>query len=93
MREIEIEKHLIKVCSQKKWLCLKFVSPNFTGVPDRIIIPYSGLSYFVEVKAPNKKPRVRQEKVLQLLKNHQVPVFVVSSKDEVDELIGIINAS
>ena len=40
--------------------CLKFVSPGFTGVPDRIILLPGGHVVFVELKRPNERPRQRQ---------------------------------
>ena len=40
--------------------CLKFVSPGYTGVPDRIILLPGGSVVFVELKRPGKEPRQRQ---------------------------------
>lgn len=40
--------------------CLKFVSPGYTGVPDRIILLPGGAVVFVELKRPGKQPRQRQ---------------------------------
>lgn len=40
--------------------CLKFVSPGFTGVPDRIIFLPGGVSVLVELKKPGEQPRQRQ---------------------------------
>lgn len=43
--------------------CLKFESPGFTGVPDRMILLPGGNLIFVEMKQPGKKERKRQEYV------------------------------
>lgn len=40
--------------------CLKFVSPGYTGVPDRIILLPGGAVVFVELKRPGEQPRQRQ---------------------------------
>lgn len=40
--------------------CLKFVSPGFSGVPDRIVLLPGGQVVFVELKRPNERPRQRQ---------------------------------
>lgn len=40
--------------------CLKFVSPGFTGVPDRIILLPGGRVVFAELKRPGEHPRQRQ---------------------------------
>lgn len=53
MDEIRIEKALIKEVKARGGLALKFVSPGFDGVPDRLILLALGHIAFVEVKAPN----------------------------------------
>ena len=40
--------------------CLKFVSPGYTGVPDRIILLPGGAVVFAELKKPGEQPRQRQ---------------------------------
>ena len=40
--------------------CLKFVSPGYSGVPDRIILLPGGVAVFVELKSPGEQPRQRQ---------------------------------
>lgn len=40
--------------------CLKFVSPGYTGVPDRIIFLPGGAVVFAELKRPGEQPRQRQ---------------------------------
>lgn len=56
-------------------LCLKFESPGFCGVPDRIILLPGGRVIFVETKAPGKKERARQEYVHDLLRRYGFEVF------------------
>lgn len=42
MEESEIERFFVKECKKKGWLCLKFVSPSMSGLPDRIILAPKG---------------------------------------------------
>lgn len=55
--------------------CLKFVSPGYTGVPDRIILLPGGTAVFVELKKPGKEPRQRQLFVQAQFRKLGFPVF------------------
>lgn len=63
MTEKDIERKLKKRVEAMGCMCLKFESPGFTGVPDRMILMPGGRMIFVELKAPGKKERPRQEYV------------------------------
>ena len=52
MREKVIERKLIQAVRQCGGLALKFVSPGFNGVPDRLLLFMGGKVAFLEVKAP-----------------------------------------
>ena len=60
MREKEIEQKLVDTVKKHGGICPKFVSPGFSGMPDRIVLLPKGKFAFVELKAPNKKPRPLQ---------------------------------
>lgn len=62
--------------------CLKFVSPGFVGVPDRIILLPGGTVMFAELKAPKKTERKRQEYVQGILRNMGFTVFSSINTDE-----------
>lgn len=64
--------------------CLKFESPGFTGVPDRIILLPGGRVVFVEMKKPGKKERSRQRYVQAVLRELGFDVF--SSVDCVEKI-------
>ena len=65
MLESEVEKKLkTRVQKELNGLALKFVSPGFNGVPDRIILVPYGRIYFVETKAPNKNTMQTGLKIL-----------------------------
>ena len=68
--------------------CMKFVSPGFTGVPDRIILLPGGKVIFAELKAPGKKERRRQEYVQKLFRNMGFTVFSsVSTESQILEVV------
>ena len=50
--EKEIEAKLVKMIKSHGGLCLKWVCPGWSGVPDRICLLPGGLIYFVELKRP-----------------------------------------
>ncbi len=82
MREKDIENTLIRQIRKSGGLCLKFVSPGWSGVPDRLCLWPGGRIMFVELKKPGKKPRPLQEKRLRQLREMGFDVGVVSSKEE-----------
>ena len=63
MLEKDIESSLRKPIRELGGLCLKFETPGFTGVPDRILLLPGGRVVFVETKKPGKTERRRQELV------------------------------
>lgn len=50
--EKEIEKKLKDMVQQHGGLCLKWVCPGWSGVPDRIVLLPGGYVIFVETKRP-----------------------------------------
>ena len=82
-KEYVIERYLK---SRSPGLIYKFASPGTRGVPDRIII-YNSKVYFVELKDKNGKLSAMQKKVISDFKGQGVHVYVISSKEEVDEFI------
>jgi hypothetical protein len=77
--EQDIEQKLKKRVEALGCMCLKFESPGYTGVPDRIILLPGGRVFFVELKAPGKKERPRQALVQR--KFRDLGVIVVSGVD------------
>lgn len=63
MLESEIEKKIVRYVQSRGGMCLKWVSPGFTGVPDRIILMPGGKIFFAELKRPGEKLRPRQKRV------------------------------
>lgn len=84
MREKDIEEYLRKEVKKAGGKAYKFESPGNDGVPDRIIIFPGNAIYFVELKAPGKKPRPLQVKQMRDLTKFDCKVFVIDSREEVD---------
>lgn len=86
MRESNIEKHLLDSCRKHGLLCLKFVSPQRSGVPDRVVIASSG-TVFVEVKRPGRSMRRKQRAMANKMRRYGARVFSVNTIEQVDDLI------
>jgi len=94
MLEKEVEKHLCnRVKNELHGLALKFVSPGFNGVPDRIILVPMGRIYFVETKAPGKKLRKLQEWVCDIIKGLGFVVLRIDTKEKVDAFISEVQSN
>ena len=87
MREKVIERKLIQAVRQCGGLALKFVSPGFNGVPDRLLLFMGGKVAFVEVKAPGEKPRPLQVHRMEQLREMGFKVFVLDSVDQISVLL------
>lgn len=61
IEESKIERKLKKEIEKIGGKALKFVSPGMSGMPDRIVLLPEGRIFFIELKAPGKKPRALQE--------------------------------
>lgn len=87
--EHEIENYLVKRCKEEDILCFKMVSPSNAGIPDRLLLK-DGRYIFVELKAPNKKPRKLQIFTINKLKKYGAEVYISDSKFSVDRIINIL---
>lgn len=73
LRESVVERKLTTEVKKRGGLAVKFVSPGFDGVPDRLVLFPGGRLAFVELKASGKKMRplqVRRAKQLTALGFH-----------------------
>lgn len=90
MRESEIEKKVSEYAKAKDWLVYKFVSPAQRGVPDRVFIR-GGKLFFVEFKAPGKKPTKLQDKIFGKIREELFEVYVIDDVDRGKKLIDNLN--
>ncbi|CUH95896.1 hypothetical protein P22_1982 [Propionispora sp. 2/2-37] len=81
MLEKQIEKKFKNKIEAAGGLCLKFVSPGFAGVPDRIILKPGGEMYFAEIKKPGERLRPLQEKRKKQLEALGFMVEVIDYED------------
>lgn len=92
MREREIEKHLIDEVKRRGGLCEKWISGT-AGWPDRLVLLPDGVCAFVEVKAPNKKPRPLQKARHRLLQKLGFKVYVLDDAGQIGEIIDEIRTT
>ena len=88
--ERDIERYLVKRVKDTGGVAYKFTSPSRRGVPDRLCVFPDGVSVFIECKAPGKKPTVLQVHEIERLRNLGQQVFVVDSKESIDEIVDSI---
>ncbi len=84
LSEKAIEDYLRNQVKCKGGKAYKFVSPGNAGVPDRMVVLPGMDVFFVELKAPGKKPTGLQDKKIAELKDLGKDVFVADSKEAVD---------
>ena len=87
MNEEKIEQKLRDEVKRRGGLALKFVSPGFVGVPDRIVLMPDGNVGFVEVKAPGEVPRAIQVSVHKRLRRLGFKVFVLDNIESITRVI------
>lgn len=89
MREQGLEQKIVSLVKRKNGMCFKWVSPGFTGVPDRIAVMPEGRIIFIEVKRPDGKGKVskRQQRVSDQLKALGCTVLVVDKMEDLDGYI------
>ena len=82
MREKEVEQALIAAVRKRGGLCLKFISPGWSGAPDRLVLFPGGKITFVELKAPGRKPRPLQVRRASQLRKLGFQVDIIDSKEK-----------
>lgn len=93
MLERQIEKFLTDNVKKIGGLSVKLNSSSFSGLPDRMILMQKGRVYFVELKAPGKKPRPLQTLVHKTLNDLGFKVYVIDTKEKVGEFINAIQTT
>ena len=92
MREREIEQKFTRAVKKRGGLALKFVSPGFDGMPDRLALLPDGKMGFVEVKAPGKVPRPLQAQRHRLLRELGFRVYVLDDQRQIGGIIDDIQS-
>ena len=87
MNEKLIEQKLRDKVKQLGGIALKFVSPSFTGVPDRIVLMPGGNIWFVEVKSTGKGVSARQKIVFPMFEKLGFRVELIDTEEKLNTLL------
>lgn len=92
MKELEsyYERKFNKAVESAGGLSMKFVSPNFRGVPDRIVIAPNGVIKFAEIKREGGKLRKLQEYRKAQFQKYGVEVAVIDGEKAISEFVNTL---
>ncbi len=93
MREKTIEQKFKAAVKAAGGLAVKFASPGFDGVPDRLALLPGERMAFVEVKAPGKKPRPLQLARHRQLRQLGFKVYVLDDESQIGGIIDEIQST
>lgn len=84
--ESQVEQDIRKYAEKRGWLWMKFESPGYAGVTDRIGIR-RGRVIFLEVKKKGEVPRALQEEVHEEMRSYGAEVYWVDTLEEAMEIL------
>lgn len=87
MREKIIEQKLVKAVKTMGGIALKFISPGYDGMPDRLVLMPCGKIGFVEVKVLGERPRPLQVLRHKLLRRLGFKVYILDSEEQIGGII------
>ncbi len=93
MSEKHIERKLVEITRKNGGLALKFVSPGFDGVPDRLVLLPGGRVGFVEMKSPGERMRTLQMRRKKHLESLGFKVFCVDDAERIGEVLDEIRGA
>lgn len=93
MREKLIEQKLIRAVKAVGGIAVKFVSPGYDGMPDRLILLPGAKIAFVEVKAMGYKPRPLQIRRHVMLRDLGFLVYVLDDERQIGGIIDEIQTT
>ena len=82
-----IERKLVEACKKNGALCIKLLTYQFIGLPDRMCLFPHGKIVFVELKSTGQKPRKIQNVVHKKLEQMGFHVFVIDRVEDIEPLI------
>lgn len=82
-----IERKLVEKCKENGVLCIKLLTYQFTGLPDRMCLFPGGTVVFVELKTTGEKPRKIQINIHNKLRKLGFRVEVIDTVKKVQDLI------
>lgn len=93
MREKTIEQKFRAAVKAVGGVAVKFTSPGWDGMPDRLALLPGGRMAFVEVKASGKKPRPLQEARHRMLRRLGFKVYVLDDERQIGGMIDEIQST
>lgn len=93
MLERTVERHLTQETKRRGGLAVKFVSPGFDGVPDRLVLLPHGKLAFVELKAPGKTLRPLQVRRKEQLEELGFSVYCADGTEQIGGILDEIQSS
>ena len=90
--EKNTEQKLVQAVKMMGGLALKFVSPGYNGVPDRIILFLGSKAAFIELKAEGKKMRPLQVKRKRQLESLGFSVYCIDNASQIGEVLSAIQS-
>lgn len=93
MNEKHIEQIFRTEVKKRGGVAIKFISPGFDGVPDRIVLMPGGRIAFVELKAPKKQMRPLQIKRKSQLEELGFLVYCIDKKEQIGGVLDEIQSS
>lgn len=93
MLEKEIENKLVVETKNRRGIALKFISPSFAGMPDRIVLLPKGKIAFIELKRKGENPRALQISRHKMLKKLGFKVYVLDSTNHIKEILNEIHTT
>lgn len=87
MLERDVEAHLVKRVKEIGGIAMKLTSPQRRSVTDRLVLLPGGRVFFIELKAPGKKPTEAQFREHARLRDLGMFVSVFDSKELIDAFI------
>lgn len=93
MREKTIEQKFREAVKAVGGVAVKFTSPGWDGMPDRLALLPGGRMAFVEVKSPGKKPRPLQEARHRQLRRLGFRVYVLDDEGQIGGIIDEIQST
>jgi hypothetical protein len=90
--EKEIERKLRDAICKRGGLCLKWVCPGWSGVPDRILLLPGGIIIFCELKRPDGGHLgLLQEWWMRTLRDLGFQSYVVANEGELATLLLVVD--
>ena len=90
MLEKILEKKLREKVKMLGGLALKFYSPWFTGLPDRVVLMPGGKMWWVEMKKPGSKTEPHQDARIEMLRKMEFDVRVIDSNETLTAFIRLL---